>query len=211
MTIKKKFILTLPDQPYKTETTLNNQIDGWYEGAKFLVVRVDTRTNLANNVVFATDEQDTIDLARFIEEHFRFFVLDASQNPFAAAYLTHDYKTGEVPNYVETIETGEVYEYHYEDFSGVIEQIYYPNELPVNSNNEIGEPRRRVHAITKQSVWDNIDILKELAEQGMANNDFTASEQTKMEEYIDWLTTFKTRYANTDHWKIPFPTNLPKF
>ncbi len=210
MTIKKNFKLTLPDQPYKTETTLNNQIDCWYVGAKYLVVRVDTRTNLANNVVMETDDQNSIDLTRFIEENHRFFIFEASQNPLAAAYLSHNYETLEVPNYVETIETGEVYEYFYEDFVGVIEQIYFPNAIPVNSNNEFSEPQRRTHALSRQSVWDGIDGLKQLAEQFVADNDYTPAEQTRMNEYIDWLTNFKTAYANTDHWKIKFPTDLPR-
>lgn len=200
--IKKNFKITLPDEPYKVETNKNIQVDASYEGQRYLVVRA--KDGIADCILIGSDEPIT-DLSNFIEEGHRFFVLDAAENPFAAAYLSHSYKTTEIPNYVEETEAGETYEYVYDDHTGVLEQIYYPNSIPVDENNQFGEPNRRIHNNTRQSTFDGFKVLLEQAKQRREINDYSPEDAAALDDYIEWLETAEVRYANVDHWKIKFP------
>lgn len=205
--IKKKFTITLPDEPFKTTTVKNIQVDGWYEGPRYLVVRA--KDGIADTVLVGADEESSIDLSRFIEEGHRFFILDASQNPLPAAYLSRFYKTDEIPNYVETIETGETWEYVYEDFTGVLDQIYVSNKIPVDENNQFGEPQRREHGVTRESIFQGFLITLEQLRSARETNDYTPEQLADLDNWEEWLTTAESRYANTEHWKITFP--LMKF
>ncbi len=202
MIIKKGFKITLPDEPYKVETTQNNQIDVWYEGLRYLVVRVED--GKATSIVRGSHEPIT-DLSNIIEEGNRFFVIDAEEYPFEAAYLSHTYSTEEVPNYIETTEAGEVYEYHYDDNHGVLEQIYFPNSIPVDENNQFGSPARRTHFLTRESVFESFDTILEQVRTARETKDYSEEQAAEVDNFIEWLETARDRYANIEHWKIKFP------
>jgi hypothetical protein len=63
----------------------------------------------------------------------------------------------------------------------------------------------RTHAVTRQSFMDSIqsqvDGLSETIAEGKLNPD----RQAEAQAYVDFLKEVPTKYANIDHWKIPFP------
>jgi hypothetical protein len=200
--IRKNFTIVLPDEPYKVETTKNIEVTGTYEGNRYLVVR--TKDGIADSAISGSD-QPIVDMSNYIEEGHAFMVLDATENTFAAAYLSHNYTTTEVPNYIEETAAGETFEYEYDDHTGVLEQIYMPNHMPVDSAGNFGEPIRRTHFLTRESVFSGFEVLRQQALQALAENDYSPEQEATINNYIEWLSTAADRYADVEHWKIVFP------
>lgn len=209
--MKKIFTFVLPDEPYKATTDLQLTVDAVYEGHRYLVARVEEGTNIVHNVAFATDDENEIDLTRFVEEGHRFIVIDARMTPFEAAYLTGNYTHDliEDPTYVLPRGLGE-WTYHYDDYTGGISQAFYQTTLK-HVNGKFSGPKYREHAITRESLIENSKLQAKTIEASLAENDFTPEDRTKLQEYATWLKNIETTYEGVDHWKIPFPGVMPKY
>jgi hypothetical protein len=84
-------------------------------------------------------------------------VIDAEVDTWMAAHLTHEYEHTAVPNYVETLSTGEVYEYYYDDIQSACTQPYYTNDAYYKKEtNSWIRPRMRTHAITRASFLEGV-------------------------------------------------------
>ena len=209
--MKKNFTFVLPDEPYKTATTNNNVINATYDGPRFLVARVENATGIVQNVVRVADEEDQLDLSTFFEEGHTFFILDASKNAFEAAYLTTWYTheliedpTFELPNGLGS------WTYHYDDFTGGINQCFYGQDLKYDlDTKEFIAPHYREHAVTRESVFSNAKILAADIEKALKINDYPEEDAQKLSDYKDWLLTLEETYEDVDHWKIPFPNDIP--
>jgi hypothetical protein len=209
--MRKTFSAVLPDEPYKTTTKLNTVVECTYTGPRYLLVRVEK----SDGKIFCVDgfgeTLEDLDTSRLTVEQLRGekheqVVIDADTETWMAAHLTHDYEHTAVPNYVETLSTGGVYEYNYNDQHSACTQPYYTNDsyFKKETNTWI-RPRMRTHAVTRQSFMDSIqsqvDGLSETIAEGKLNPDRQAQAQV----YVDFLKELPTKYANIDHWKIPFP------
>lgn len=208
--MKKFFEVTLPDEPFKTTTNLNNKVTCLYEGPKYLVVRVDDATHKLVNVAGSSDNLNDLDLAKFVEEGYSFHILDASVNPFEAAYLTGTYTHDDIPDYEETLPSGEKWTYSFDAGTGVISHVYKNLDMTYN-NGAYSTPERLTHGTTKEDFLTGANNLLELLEKSLNENDFLPDEKKKLEDYRTFLKSLSTNYTNIDHWKIRWPIDIPNF
>lgn len=122
------------------------------------------------------------------------------------------YETGEVADYSTDLVDADGnewnYTYHYDDDTGSIGQCFYGQSLKYINNQFVG-PEYRLHAVTKQSLIENYKNIATAIEQSLQINDYTDEDRTAFAAHIAWLRDLERLYAGIDHWKIPFPSNLP--
>lgn len=208
--MKKFFEVTLPDEPFKTETTLNKKVQCTYDGPKYLLIRVDDATGQVVGAVSGSDSLDGLNAESFNEEGHSFHVLDASINPFEAAYISYAYTHPEIESYVETLPNGDKWEYNYEKSTGVLSHLYKALNLKYVGGKFV-MPERITHGTSREDFFNGINGLLEGLTKSLNENDFLPEERTKLEEYKSWLSTLEKDYANIDHWKIRFPTDIPMY
>lgn len=207
--MKKNFEFLLTDEPYKTTTALGKKVQATYDGPRFLVARKENETSIVTDVVAAYDVFEEIDLSKFVEEGNTFFVIDAAQNPFEAAYLTDMYTYSEIPPYEETLPTGEVWRFVY-DSAGAIDQVYKNIDLKHTAEGFVG-PGFIEHSLTRESILNPLADTAKSVREALLVNDFTDEERAKLENYATWLEEAPTTYKDVDHWKITFPANMPRY
>jgi hypothetical protein len=208
--MRKAFTAVLPDEPYKTTTKLNRTVECFYVGARFVLVRVEKSDGKYYCVDGYSETLEGLDSSRLSEDilgkdgHSQ-VVIDAETDTWMAAHLTHEYEHVSVPNYTETLSTGEVYEYVYDDIHCACSQPYYTNDAYYKKEtNTWIRPRMRTHAVTRASFLDGvgsqITTIEEAITRGLASD-----RQVEAQAYLDFLKSISTKYANIDHWKIRFP------
>ena len=208
--MQKLFKTVLPDEPYKTATTKNITVDCTYTGRRYLLVRMNN-----DGSMFCLEKQldtlEEIDKFRLTdqqlaaENHFQ-VVIDADINTWEAAHVSHEYEHGEVPNYKETLPTGETWEYTYDDFQGALDQPFYVNDLRFDrSTNTWIRPRYRVHALTRDSFMSAIAGQADTYAQAAASGKYSGEQLESINVHAAFLKAVPSKYANVDHWKIPYP------
>lgn len=210
--MRKTFIHTLPDEPYKTTSRLNKTVQCEYSGARYHVVRMLEKDGTVLNVERSGEDKEALE-ATIVDDGpvYDFFILDADTHPWEAAYLTHAYSHGEVADYEETLPTGEKYLYQLLDGHGIIEQFHAVNTMKYDKgSNVFTKPPFVTHPITKTEFWDGVDNqLKEfnkMIERG--SSQYSEKQLADITAYRDFLAAAKSNYGSVDHWKISFP-NYP--
>jgi hypothetical protein len=209
--MRKFFTFKISDEPYKTTTALNKTVQATYTGLRFLALCVNEQTGWINYVARMAETQEELSMATMVDDDPAtiFVVLDASEKTFEAAYLTHNYENEDVADYVEVLPNN-LGTWTYSYTGGSIEQNYYSFDIRY-INGEFTTPRFREHAVTRESVIDSSVNSAKMVRKALADNDYTDEQKTALEEYASWLENLKTAYADVDHWKIPFPANIPKY
>lgn len=210
--MNKNFKTVLPDEPYKTSTKKNITVDCVYNGPRYLLLRCRQSDGWIMCVDRASDDYDFLQTLITTNEPELFFVtLDAETHTWEAAHLTHDYKHGEVDDYVEVLPTGEKYQYYYDDFVGACNQPFYVNEMYYDQGtSSFRRPKYRVHAVAKEDFWASIESNLKTFESAVNNLDrYAAERHASIKAHYDFLKTCKTKYGSIDHWKIPFPPMPP--
>lgn len=208
--MRKFFEVTLPDEPFKAETTLNKKVQCLYDGPKYLLVRVEDATGKVVSSVNGSDTIDGLYAETFNEEGHSFHVLDASVNPFEAAYLSYAYTHPDIEPYVETLPNGDKWEYNYETKTGLLSHLFKQLDLKYDGGKYIA-PERVVHGTSREDFFNGVNGLLEGLTKSLSENDFLPEEKAKLEEYKTWLSKLEKDYANIDHWKIKFPTDIPMY
>lgn len=209
--MRKAFQTVLPDEPYKTTTKKNITVDCIYTGRRFLLIRLN-----GDGTMFALEKQaDTeaeLDLYKMTPEQLALdgntfqIVLDAETHVWEAAHITHDYEHGEVPNYKETLPTGETYEYQYDDFNGALTQPFYVNDIRYDIHTKTWiRPRYRVHAITRQDFLASMATQAKIYKEAYESGTYLPEDKEKIKAHYEFCDSVPTKYANIDHWKIPCP------
>lgn len=208
--MKKTFIHTLPDEPYKNTSRLNKTVQCEYNGARYHVVRILEKDGTVLNIERSGDDKEFLE-STIVDDGpiYDFFILDAETNPWEAAYLSHAYSHGEVPDFEETLPTGEKYKQEFLDGHGIIEQFHPINAMKYDKGSGVfTKPPFITHPITKSEFWETIDLqTKEITK--MLERDsgkYSPKQLADLESYKGFLETAKSKYGNVDHWKIPFPT-----
>jgi hypothetical protein len=209
--MRKAFTAVLPDEPYKTTTRLNRSVECNYVGARYVLVRVERDDGKYYCVDGYSETLEGLDSSRLSvdqlhKEGHEQVVLDAEADTWIAAHLTHEYEHTSVPNYVETLSNGAVYEYVYEDTHSAVTQPYYTNDTYYKKEtNTWIRPRMRTHAITRASFLEGVSSQLATIQEIVDRNILTADRQAEATAYVDFLKSISTVYANIDHWKIKFP------
>lgn len=213
--MRKAFTTVMPDEPYKTTTKMNITVDCVYIGKRYLLVRF----NL-DGTIFALEKQGEtlaeIEMYKLTEQQLAAekqfqIVIDAEVNTWEAAHLTHEYEHAAVADPTFTLASGETWTYHYDDFHGALDQPYYTNDLRYDrATNTLLRPRYRTHAVTKDSFWAAMADQLKAFEAAAGSINYLPEQLTAIRAHRDWLKAAPTKYANEDHWKIPYPTNSPQ-
>jgi hypothetical protein len=208
MIFKKKFTHVLPDEPNKTSTKKNIQVECEYSGMQYLLIRVIESTGEVVYVERQSDNRQELETDNRKEDGFTFIILDADQHTWEAAYLTGNYTHGVVADYQETLPTGETYVFQWADGGGVIGQSHEINKLKYSAgtNNYI-RPPYFVLPVTNQGFLDMVESHK--ADMLKAKEDpsrYTKEQMDTIDSYLGWLSTAADKYKGVDAWKIPTPT-----
>lgn len=206
--MRKAFQAVLPDEPYKTTTKKNITVDCIYTGRRFLLIRLN-----GDGTLFALEKQadteEELEKFKMTPEQLALdgdtwqIVMDAEIYTWEAAHITHEYEHGEIPNYKETLPTGEVYEYIYDDFSGAITQPFYVNDIRYDLPTKTWiRPRYRVHALTRQDFFNGMANHAKFYKELYENGTYLPEAKQKIKEYYEFCESIPTKYANVDHWKI---------
>lgn len=209
----KKFLVNIPDEPYKDSYSLNKNCQVTYTGPSFLVVGVSSTDNKVKGVDGAFESIDEIDLTNFIDDDSYFVILNAFDHPFEAAYLTHQYTNDEYESYKETLPTGEVYEYFYEK-DGVIECIYKGNDMYYDRIKEkFSTPGVLELPISEETNKETIKNKIKFLENVLAENSKWSDDEKSLVTYaINWYKNIPNAYPGVAIFKIPVPKfNFPDF
>lgn len=212
--MRKNFTFLLPDEPYKNTTALNKVQNAVYTGPRYFAICVIDATGEIKYIARRGESLAEIDFDTLVDDDpaTTFYLIDASEHPFQAAYLLNTYETGEVPDYSTDLIDADGnewnYTYHYDDNTGAIGQCFYGQSLKYINNQFVG-PEYRLHAVTKQSLIENYKNIATAIEQSLQINDYTDEDRAAFTAHVAWLRDLERLYAGIDHWKIPFPSNLP--
>lgn len=217
--MNKPFNFPIPDEPYKQLFDKGNFVKCVYTGPRFLMLCVEKTTSIIHNVVAASETQETLPTLTDNDEQLTHIVFDATTNLVAAAYFTHTYTSEDVPDYVEELtalsfdNTPAKYTFKYASGgTGIIEQLLYAQAIRYNfDTNTFTAPEYRKHANTRESTIngfknyaDTIDNKLQVSAQS-----FNEDEYQTLQKFSNWLHNIETTYKDVDHWKIPFPTDIP--
>lgn len=209
----KTFVVNVPDEPFKNNFTKNHTCEIKYSGPSFLVLGISTVDNKVRGVEGAFESMTDIDLDTFIDDDTYFVILNAFDNSFEAAYLTHQYTNDEFPSYKETLATGEVYEYFWEK-DGILGSIYVGNDLFYDPNkNTYTKPSLITSPINREQYLQTIDSKISMFQKALADNPtWNEDEKSQVQYAIDWYKNIWNVYGNVDFYKIPVPIfPLPDF
>jgi hypothetical protein len=212
--MRKAFTTILPDEPYKITTKSNITVDCIYTGKRYLLVRMNNDGSMfclerQEEALEALEMFKLTDAQLAGEGHYQ-VVLDAEVNTWEAAHLTHDYEHSAVPDPTFTLPTGETWTYHYDDFHGALAQPFYVNDMQHDrATNTWIRPRYRVHALTAEAFWAGVQDQLKTFETAAASTAYLPEQLVKIKAHRDWLKSAPTRYAGVDHWKIPYPSEIP--
>lgn len=211
MTIRHDFNIAMPNQPYVDDFSDGNTQAATYVGHKFLKVEYNSQTGVIGRTLAQADDMETLNSIEVpAQEGFIIHIIDATQHPLQASYLSGNYETGEVADYTESLGTtdaegnAESWTYYWQDHKGVIAQIYKKDTLKW-VNNDFEGPEFRAHVISSDSfnasVQEHIaNATSELAKDGV----YTDEEKATITAYKTFLEGIATKYAGVKHWKIPF-------
>ncbi len=210
--MRKAFKTVLPDEPYKTTTKKNITVDCIYTGKRFLLIRLN-----GDGTMFALEKQAETEAelepfkmtpAQLALDGDTFqIVLDAEVHTWEAAHITHDYEHGEVPNYKETLPTGETYEYTYDDFQGALTQPFYVNDIRYDIPTKTWiRPRYRVHALTRQDFLSSMANQAKTYKEAYDSGQHLPEKLAQFKAHYEFCEAVPTKYANVDHWKITCPS-----
>lgn len=206
--MRKTFIHTLPDEPYKTTSRLNKTVQCEYNGPRYHVVRMLEKDGTVLNIERSGDDKEAME-ASIVDDGpiYDFFVLDADSHPWEAAYLSHAYSHGTVDDYEETLPDGSKYQYQLLDGHGIIEQFHSHNSMKYDKGSGVfTKPPFVTHPITKSEFWEGLDNqIKEMSKLAEKTSQYTSKQIADIEAYVSALTDIKSKFVNVDHWKIPFP------
>lgn len=209
----KKFLVNIPDEPFKNSFSLNKNCQVTYYGPSFLVLGISTIDHRVKGVDGSFESIDDIDLSTFIDHETYFVILNAFDNPFEAAYLTNQYSNDEQEPYRETLPTGEIYEYFYEK-DGVIDNIYVTCDMYYNPNKKTySTPGLISLPIPEDQYKEGVNHKIKMFEKAIVDNpQWTEDEKSQVQYAINWYKNMWSVYPNVDFYKIPIPTFvLPNF
>lgn len=209
MAITVNFDIPMPNEPYVDDFSDGNTHPGVYKGPRYLKVERRDSDGLFGAVIADGDTQAELDNGITTREGYNAHILDAQVNPLQASYLTGYYTNGDVADYTEDLGTTdadgnpETWTYYWNDGTGIIGQIYLRDTLKFANGNYVG-PDFRAHALTRDSFLQTFPNQKAHLQSEIDSGNHDEAKVTELQEYLTWLDSIETKYANVKHWKIPF-------
>ena len=220
------FTVKLPDEPYSSATTNNESFDCEYTGPRYVMMQIDKDDFQVREGGRADKADDrSIDPSFFDRDDYNYVVVDSTTSATHAmycAYVTHEYTHADIADYEENLEDADgnewTWTHQYEGTTGMLAHLHWSDSLL----NDIGGdgwsgPTLRTHVNTRQSVLDGCKAQHETIDAALldtVNQTMTDADRTTLVNHSAWLKVVvaDVRYADVNHWKIPFPAEaLPYF
>ena len=220
------FTVKLPDEPYSQATTNNESFDCEYTGPRYVMMQIDKDDFQVREGGRADKADDrSIDPSFFDRDDYNYVVVDSTASATHAmycAYVTHEYTHADIADYEENITDADgnewTWTHQYEGTSGMLAHLHYMDSL---LNDIVGDgwsgPTLRMHNNTRQSVLDGCQAQHETIDAALldtSNQVLSDADRTTLVNHSAWLKVVvaDVRYADVNHWKIPFPADpLPYF
>jgi len=220
------FTVKLPDEPYSQATTNNESFDCEYTGPRYVMMQIDKDDFQVREGGRADKADDrSIDPSFFDRDDYNYVVVDSTTSATHAmycAYVTHEYTHADIADYEENITDADgnewTWTHQYEGTSGMLAHLHYMDSL---LNDIVGDgwsgPTLRMHNNTRQSVLDGCQAQHETIDAALldtSNQVLSDADRTTLVNHSAWLKVVvaDVRYADVNHWKIPFPADpLPYF
>lgn len=205
----KKISIAVPDEPFKNTFDQGKTVEITYTGPEVIVFSVDPETNKVRTVDGYFNSIDEVDLSAFNDDHCQYVAIEARAHLLESALLTSFYTNTAVEPYVETLVTGEEWEYRYPE-QGILGDIFYQWNLQYFlETNSFGEIEYQTFGTTREQFLESLTnhIAFMTAQKEKAAEDGESEETlARYDEIISWCENFEETYGDTDHWKVPFPT-----
>lgn len=209
--MNKPFTFILPDEPYTNTTDKNYTVECEYTGPRYLLLDIEESNGMVHGAVSQSESLQGLTKQECRIPGHTYVIFDALNNLVAAAFITHSYKHGEVPDYEEDVPGGK-YTFKYADGTGVIGQVIFHGGIKYNfQTKNFNTPEYRLHANTREQTFEAFANYAQTIDNALKNNaEYLNKEQIeKLQQHSKWLKEIPTIYANVSHWKIPFPTDIP--
>jgi hypothetical protein len=214
--MKKKFVIQVPNEPFKNDFSQGKTVEAEYYGPRYLLLAIDQLTKTVEYVAQASDESsDVFDLEQYKEvpdvDH---VIIDASEYLLEASYITNQYTNEKVEDYKETLPNGDVWTYDYPDGNGILSDYWHVNNMKYDvSTGEFTHPSFHYHALTRDSFFVSVNshissITRSLQDR---TRTYSAEERDRLESAKTWFSSLSTTFADVDHWKIIWPLDLPTY
>lgn len=204
--ITKNFTVTIPNEPYTTDTSEGKTVECTYKGPRYVVIS--TRNGVVNSAEGYFDRVEDYDPTQFTDDQDVYHLIDADLHPLEISFLTQLYTNENIDNYEETLPTGEVYDYDYPDNTGILDTVFnrwsgwtYNPETDTFSDLEFETP-------ISKDFWDNAVQMKIDMINNLDMSTFDDQLVADLNEYKAFFENIGTTYAGVSYWKIPFP-NAP--
>jgi len=220
------FTVKLPDEPYSQATTNNESFECQYTGPRYVMMQID-KDDFQVREGGRSDKVDdrSIDPSYYERDDYNYVVVDSTASATHAmycAYVTHEYTHADIEDYEENITDADgnewTWTHQYEGTSGMLAHLHYMDSL---LNDIVGDgwsgPTLRMHNNTRQSVLDGCQAQHETIDAALldtSNQVLSDADRTTLVNHSAWLKVVvaDVRYADVNHWKIPFPAEaLPYF
>ena len=220
------FTVKLPDEPYSQATTNNESFECQYTGPRYVMMQID-KDDFQVREGGRSDKVDdrSIDPSYYERDDYNYVVVDSTASATHAmycAYVTHEYTHADIADYEENITDADgnewTWTHQYEGTSGMLAHLHYMDSL---LNDIVGDgwsgPTLRMHNNTRQSVLDGCKAQHETIDAALldtSNQVLSDADRTTLVNHSAWLKVVvaDVRYADVNHWKIPFPADpLPYF
>jgi len=196
------------DEPLVEKSTGKREATLIYKGGRYVYAEVCTETGKIQAPVHTSDSPEMeVALERLTQMDTRkIVVIDADENPLAAAIIEDSHYNLEIPNYVEELPNGEKFVYEYSD-TVKLNEIYDIINMKFDIEKNDFEYKFLINDITDEDYLKSVDSQLEYIEDQLKENDYTESQLEEINEFKQKLSAIKQSYdGSIKHWKFPFPT-----
>lgn len=212
--MEKDFVIPLPNEPYSNDYSQGKSVKAKYKGHRYLLLAVDEKTFNIEYVAERSEESMDFDLEQYRDvPRVKHVAIDADKLTWEAAYVTKEYTHDDIPNYVFTHADGTVYEFTYAHETGILDQIYLIESIKYDlENDKIHRPMDRLHTVSREDYLEAVKEHTAMVKKTLStNNMISADDRQKLVDFQKWLEKIPRLYQDVDHWKIPWPGDLPDY
>jgi hypothetical protein len=206
--MNKVHTFKINDEPLVDKSTGIREATLVYKGGRYVYAEVCTETGKIQAPVHTSDTPEMeVALDRLTQmETRKIIVIDANENPVAAAIIEDSHYDLKIPNYVEELPSGEQFIYEYSE-TVKLNEIYDVNNMKFNLEKNDFEYKYVINDITDEAYIESIDSQLSYISDQLAENTYSESQLAEIDEFKQKLLALKASYdGSVKHWKFPFPT-----
>lgn len=208
--MEKVFNFVYPDEPLKTTTENNNNVEIKYYGPRYILVQL-YKDNMS--VSYASDNyEDVYQVMRsYDHDDHKYRIIDADESPIIASILTEEYDHDPVPVWEEELPDGSFWSFPW-DSNNMINHCIKESSIKWDlENNKL----RTFEFIEPTSTREEVDsVYKQTAQEirdSLSKNSFSEEDRKTLEDAAHWFENWQNLTKGYDYWKAQPPTELPDY